>query len=209
MKWRDAHRGLNWPVAGLLTLICIGGVICLPTAATGIIGATAALIIGFVAYPWQKAQDRKNERHRELREFYFQTVSELVELRGSLARGPRLADGASQLDAAENWAGDILFKVNVIVSRVFLVSEEQKTIDAAMEMQRFTLDFLSGFMKFAEKEIGTGILGGAELREISAKYWQQTRQAYDAMQTKLETSFASEVHGREMKVEHSPFESDN
>ncbi|QPZ92399.1 hypothetical protein [Thioclava electrotropha] len=163
-------------------------------------------MIGFVAYPWQKAQDRKNERHRELREFYFQTVSELVELRGSLARGPQLTGDSDISVTAENWVSEILPKVNVIVGRVFLVSEDQKTLDAAMKMQRVTLDFLRGYSEFALTEFGTKDLDRVQLREIATRYWHQARKGVDEMHSELESAFVSEVQGHEVKITNLPLD---
>ncbi|WP_170526120.1 hypothetical protein [Ruegeria arenilitoris] len=71
--WVRAKKesGDVFAVVGLL-LIVAGGALAtaFPMAATAIIGVTGALIVAFVAYPWQKNRDRTLQKENERREIY-------------------------------------------------------------------------------------------------------------------------------------------
>ena len=58
-------------------MVILLGLLLPQTSITPVIGSITALIIAFVAYPWQKALDRRSELVKELRQVYIRFLQDM------------------------------------------------------------------------------------------------------------------------------------
>ncbi|AQS49303.1 hypothetical protein BMG03_17020 [Thioclava nitratireducens] len=95
-------------------------IVALPDAAAGIVAATAALIIAFVAYPWQKARDRELKQHSEKLAAYQRFVSEITK-HHSLVATTWYNDGNKAVQNDEAWKPIIAAYPGVVSSSYDLI----------------------------------------------------------------------------------------
>lgn len=71
----DPTGTVNFPLLCVLVAAGIFLILLIPSASNAIVAATAVLIIGFVAYPWQKERDhdlKLREEHRSAANAFFE-----------------------------------------------------------------------------------------------------------------------------------------
>ncbi|WP_417606564.1 hypothetical protein [Primorskyibacter flagellatus] len=83
---RSQFRDLNWTAVACLILIGSFAYCLAPKSASGyIIGSITALLVAFVAYPWQKKRDRELKLGEERRSSYRRFIEKCTSARDLIA----------------------------------------------------------------------------------------------------------------------------
>ncbi|UWQ04385.1 hypothetical protein [Aliiroseovarius crassostreae] len=86
-------EGLNWLSLGVILVTGGLALLLLPPPARGTgLGAIVALLVAFVAYPWQRERDRANELRKEQRADYRKFIPGWIEIDRMLVDIARGAD---------------------------------------------------------------------------------------------------------------------
>lgn len=178
-QWEQAKEdvsNINTPFLGGLILIGLFLGWLLSDARTGIAGGTFALIIAFVAYPWQKGLDRKNQLRLEQRKTYL----DYVKACNALMETYRKMDGrALQVIATSDSARR---QHDELLSELMIVGHEE-VVMVGSEVNNIFFGFL-GDLKMKVSLLGADPTEGDVEKAVSGVI-QDTSAKYDTSMEKF------------------------
>jgi len=172
---RDA-RAINVIIlAGLIFFGIVLGYL-FPKAVTGIAGGTFALIIAFVAYPWQKGLDRENQLRLEQRKTYLEYVKGCNALMRTYRKMDYKALQSFTASSSSKLQHDELLIELMTVGR-------KEVVQAASELNNIIHDFLDS--------LATGLKAlnkaptVADIDKVVSAVLQETSPKYDVSMEKF------------------------